>query len=116
MISPIVNRNLFLEKWESKTPITLRNLSKSSKSRINFFNLNYGSNIEPCNNIGFRYNPQQVMYTISEVLDMSPSGKVYCGPTKVGRLARAGMLADTKNTIKISVWGTLAETINDKKT
>ena len=29
--------------------------------------------------------------------------KVYCGPTKVKRLVRAGMLADTKNSIKISV-------------
>ena len=37
MISPSVDRNLFLEKFESKTPITLRNLSKSSKSRITFF-------------------------------------------------------------------------------
>ena len=71
------------------------------------------------------------MYTISEVLDMSRSGnsdiigqlcsvekprKVYCGPTKVERLVRAGMLADTKNSIKISVWGTLTETIYEKKT
>ena len=42
--------------------------------------------------------------------------KVYCGPTKVKRLVRAGMLADTKSSIKISVWGTFTETIYEKKT
>lgn len=72
--SPSVNRNLFLEKFESKTPITLGNLSKSSKSRITFFNTNYGSNIEFCDNIEFWSNPQQVIYMISEVLDMLTSG------------------------------------------
>ena len=110
---------------------TLKNLRKSPKSRITFFNTNYGSNIEPCNNTGFQYNPQKVMYTISEVLDVSPSGnfeiigqlhwmeeprKVYCGSTKVERLVRAGMLADTKNSIKVSALGTLTETINANKT
>ena len=65
---------MFLEKFESKTPITLGNLSKSSKSRITFFNTNYGSNIEFCDNIEFWYNPQQVIYMISEVLDMLTSG------------------------------------------
>ena len=28
----------------------------------------------PCNNIRFQCNPKQVIYTISKVLDMSPSG------------------------------------------
>ena len=71
------------------------------------------------------------MYTISEVLDVSPSRnfeiigqlhwmeeprKVYCGSTKVERLVRAGMLADTKNSIKVSALGTLTETINANKT
>ena len=34
MINPTVNRNLFLEMCETKTPITFKNLSKSSKRRI----------------------------------------------------------------------------------
>ena len=72
-----------------------------------------------------------MIYTISEVLDMSPSEnfditdqlywmeeprKVYCGPIKVERLARIGVLEDTKNSIKILIWGTLTETINESKT
>ena len=59
-----------------------------------------------------------MIYTISEVLDMSPSEnfdiidqlywmeeprKVYCGPIKAERLARIGVLEDTKNSIKILI-------------
>ena len=39
-----------------------------------------------------------------------------CGPAKVERLVWAGVLADTKNLITMSVWGALTETINESKT
>ena len=61
-------------------------------------------------------SPSENFDIIDQLYWMEEPRKVYCGPIKVERLARIGVLEDTKNSIKILIWGTLTETINESKT
>ena len=61
-------------------------------------------------------SPSENFDIIDQLCWVEGPRKVYCGPIKVERLARIGVLEDTKNSIKILIWGTLTETINENKT
>ena len=129
MQNETTSRNLFLTKQKNKVPVELTGITKS-KSKI-FFNSSTGSHMSDMEHINFEYKE----LTITKVCDLKkmPIDQIYnvsgairwvdgstrsvlCGhgDKRYYRDLRHGKLADESGAfIKITVWGSLIQTITE---